>query len=76
MDKGFLTLHKEFEDNLVDLLNNCGLPSVVILDILQKTTEKINHAVFIQTNNEINLAASEQFAKDIERSTSNGTSND
>lgn len=63
MEKSLLIKHKEFEEGLVDLINNSGLPTVMALDVLQKISERINHAIYIQTQNEINIMASEQLSQ-------------
>ncbi len=58
--------HKRFEDNLLSLINESELPSVMISDIIQKTAEKLNHMIYVETQNEINRVADEQLAQAME----------
>lgn len=55
--------HKRFEDDLLKLINDSALPTVMVCDIIQKTAEKINHMVYVETQNEINRVADEQLAQ-------------
>lgn len=55
--------HKRFEDDLCKLINDSALPSVMICDIIQKTAEKLNHMIYVETQNEINRVADEQLAQ-------------
>lgn len=55
--------HKRFEDDLRKLVNESELPSIIVCDIIQKTAEKLNHMIYVETQNEINKVADEQLAQ-------------
>lgn len=55
--------HKRFEDSLLSLINESEIPTVMVYDIIQKTAEKLNHMIYVETQNEINRIADEQLAQ-------------
>ena len=55
--------HKRFEEDLLKLINESHLPTVMVCDIIQKTAEKLNHMIYVETQNEINKMADEQLAQ-------------
>lgn len=58
--------HKRFEDDLCKLINESQLPTVMVCDIIQKTAEKLNHILHVETQNELNRVANEQLAQAME----------